>query len=1560
MYQEPSLRRRSLLEEYRERERKRKERLLSLGELLNQPSPTPSQPVDLLETFGKVPSAGQVLEHVETGLEERAKPGPLGTVLGPVLETARKGSSGITKAIGVGVTAVGRGVYATAKPVVSPALRALNWWSDQVVEPLAATTFTQFVKAPGDAMEMIKGLRDGRSRKIVSLGSELAAEYERRRIAGNTVDTPVDALAAWHAATRNYQEKQSMWVRVPGELVVDPLNFVPVGKIPVVGRLLSKIDPIAAVGRVTARGKYLSPQGKVAFADGVTRDILNIAVRFNSPTSGPVALHNADEALERIKAFSSDPTAKYSVSDFMSNAVTEHPNLPLNAQLKVVRAVLDAGWKNKKTGQYEWDLLTRTVLDTDTPDTRLLISQILNTSLNAYEKTVGVRRPILVVHFEGKVKSQFPTPTAPTTDVGKSVQFKIGPDGELPKGWQGSVRRAMAQSGAHDVADVKELADVRKAAAAANLDVNIYTLYLNDTPNALLRFGYAFKKQVSPLFLFLNPGYWVANPGSNYTMAFLRHGLEMAKYPEYKRMAQRAGIDPGSFAQDNYGISKDAMSALSRGVIDDRAWIEKLPLLGRSAYGLRQWQQKAEQHAHVVHMVVGQRKIMRKGWERDVREMLQSNAITQEEAARLSNVVGPDDIARLLAPDPTFDAADAFAINSIRSPLSQNWFKTRFETIRDGQLPETLGAEGIPGRIVTDADIQQALHDYRRHWGPAGDERQRVLAEASVLRGDSTTASSPLNQPLLTDGELPQDAARLAKYQEIAAQVDVGDENFVQHVETMRKRRDAAYQRVMELGQKKNVAETYTIMQRMTAEGTVAASLSFQKSQDYHKLIAGTDPLHEVGRKQAVELMRKLRTLRTGINDEYTTRMEKIADEFVKKWIGSPDVSPNYVFPRVSEEMTTSARDVIKKLGMEEVDPTQVEDVGKQLQKFMDDTLEDVEKAAAAYNPTALALAPPIIPVEKHALIRQRFNDTYTFAQRRATLEAEHDLFNYGNKTSADLAMNIFSPYPFWSTRFILNLGTRFLSKPQQFEAFARVVQEWYKDTKELPPSMWFSEKLITLPSGAEVRLRPWSVMFPLGFPAIELLKRGADSDQNIALEDVVEAFQRGLGLNMYPYMEVAAGLLMPQLVDASGYGAIRPPFEVARNSVPLARYFKTVFGGLPDEKTNVEMVQLLQHAGMLSEADFNRSINLMREDLAKGKLGPVDLAQTAIDESTARYRRGEVSDLLARYLAKQFSDREMWRLIPGINASVLSDYDKKRWQLLKDAYSATDSNTAPTVVDRLLLSDSAPGLFVGGRWKMPEKLPLQGPIRRTWEETNEYHYQLSQISSRLHQQIRLLEDNMPPGPEFVKVLQSFYEQARYARQQARADHPSAAITRPQQVELRHALGQTPYPVNPLDEAYDSYIAIIEDPRHINPTTLEVDYDARQLALEKWKTDSEGVRGFSVDPDKGQRREMSAAEYIELRQSYDTTPVARAYHDFVELARGYWEEAENLPKGWDDVVKRAKVQPDLYRNDPRIAMSRKIIAQRRTIYRLRYLSQHGPALEEGLQIWLGYRPIWEQ
>ena len=59
-------------------------------------------------------------------------------------------------------------------------------------------------------------------------------------------------------------------------------------------------------------------------------------------------------------------------------------------------------------------------------------------------------------------------------------------------------------------------------------------------------------------------------------------------------------------------------------------------------------------------------------------------------------------------------------------------------------------------------------------------------------------------------------------------------------------------------------------------------------------------------------------------------------------------------------------------------------------------------------------------------------------------------------------------------------------------------------------------------------------------------------------------------------------------------------------------------------------------------------------------------------------------------------------------------------------------------------------------------------------------------------------------------------------------------------------------------------------------------------------------------------------------------------------------------------MNRANVQTDLYRNDPRIAMSRKIIAQRRTIYRLRYLPQHGPALEEGLQIWLGYRPIWEQ
>ena len=186
--------------------------------------------------------------------------------------------------------------------------------------------------------------------------------------------------------------------------------------------------------------------------------------------------------------------------------------------------------------------------------------------------------------------------------------------------------------------------------------------------------------------------------------------------------------------------------------------------------------------------------------------------------------------------------------------------------------------------------------------------------------------------------------------------------------------------------------------------------------------------------------------------------------------------------------------------------------------------------------------------------VQAMLNTTLSQSRDVARREAEDTLFSY-RYTKGDLWLNQLYMYPYWGIRYAVGVVKHVAQNPKQALAALKMFKAWDDETKDLPPSMRFSIRMLTFEDGTVVRFNPFTFFMPFGYQIAEIQRMGDEFGVN--LQSFLELAQIFLGGQFNPALALPLRLgldkLGVELPEAVGgmFGTVPPVEEQLSRVVP-------------------------------------------------------------------------------------------------------------------------------------------------------------------------------------------------------------------------------------------------------------------------------------------------------------------------------------------------------------------------------------------------------------------------
>ena len=330
-------------------------------------------------------------------------------------------------------------------------------------------------------------------------------------------------------------------------------------------------------------------------------------------------------------------------------------------------------------------------------------------------------------------------------------------------------------------------------------------------------------------------------------------------------------------------------------------------------------------------------------------------------------------------------------------------------------------------------------------------------------------------------------------------------------------------------------------------------------------------------------------------------------------------------------------------------------------------------------------IVPSDLPFDLAELTRIQ-NEAFTIARSSAASKSAELLFTY-RYNNLDTQLNMVFPFSYWAYKYIILQARHAMDNPGQFKVFMEMMLAWYDETKDLPPHLQFTIRILTLADGTEIRIDPFQMILPFGGgrDAFSLVGLGREDrgDNRSLLSGAFDALSMlGLG-QLHPFFtivgEAAKGLIRPdeseekfspETKEVAGqfFGSV----ENLLNSIGggVQRIFKShaAQGNLPF----IDPAFMYEHG--LTEGE-RRNIGYQIVDYFRKEEIPIEDAMQAIMDVQSK----TPNELAMRAMMDVYQQKNAYVNVPNWWISGIRNFseswrtsrevNKQYWQLIEDGY---------------------------------------------------------------------------------------------------------------------------------------------------------------------------------------------------------------------------------------------------------------------------------------------------
>jgi len=515
-----------------------------------------------------------------------------------------------------------------------------------------------------------------------------------------------------------------------------------------------------------------------------------------------------------------------------------------------------------------------------------------------------------------------------------------------------------------------------------------------------------------------------------------------------------------------------------------------------------------------------------------------------------------------------------------------------------------------------------------------------------------------------------------------------------------------------------------------------------------------------------------------------------------------------------------------------------------------------------------------------------KFNDALMNSSRKALSQAKMDLFDYSMRTQFDYLMQHMFPFPFWNLRFMLLQATRAVENPGQLAAFCNLLKRWWSDTRDLPWGLQFSIRILTLDDGSQVRFRPFTFFFPLGYSVADVIRVGANERRVRDLTDALELISNTAGGYFYPPIELAASLT--GWGTRERYGLFRPTGEAIRGMIPQYGLMTETLGGTGVART-------LWTSGALTQWQKNRVYYALSYAINQNEITPEEG-----EEAARSLWDNSPNEIAIRYIQHAMGQEtgRTWATYMGLPISLYTP--EKQEYIEQGAYR---EEKLPYGVPHYAEEWETYEKKYPGNVVMQYVPPadLKPELKEQWNQTVNYWDEWNKITKwRLTEQEKLDQQfltwsamseeerearGLPVdvGSWWREGRGDLWEQAngRCTQLDQNPTYEKANKTREQTAAFQEMLGRDVIPIHPFTAALDGYYAIDID----NPEYQRLGGSASSQAWDKFFKDREDYLNSLTSEEK---------EYVLRRIEKNRTPLEKEYYKAQDVLKPYWELEETL------------------------------------------------------------------
>lgn len=333
----------------------------------------------------------------------------------------------------------------------------------------------------------------------------------------------------------------------------------------------------------------------------------------------------------------------------------------------------------------------------------------------------------------------------------------------------------------------------------------------------------------------------------------------------------------------------------------------------------------------------------------------------------------------------------------------------------------------------------------------------------------------------------------------------------------------------------------------------------------------------------------------------------------------------------------------------------------------------------------------------------------------RFTSRTNESLFNYVYNRG-EVALQVATPYPYWSMKFAMFQARQALKYPGQFAVFAELMANWLEMTEDLPDHLKMTIHVHTLHDGTQIRLDP-KILFggPSNHAVMGLVNRGRDPEKADNAFQMIQLINMIYSGRAHPWISAAAH----QAIDIVGPERVEEMFsnpEVYQEIFgrygfipPMEEQMASILGLNQRLATSAAAQGMIGPEGAIPEMVYEKGLtstqrirvgHAIADMVADGEISDTEAEQAIID-----IQQGKMNPIalkgMQRYFGRDFGVQALNWGIGGFR-QYTATYQKSR--AINDQYRSLLSEGRVSEAKALL--DENPALPV--RWMINDDLATQ------------------------------------------------------------------------------------------------------------------------------------------------------------------------------------------------------------------------------------------------------------